>query len=90
MPHSFEKHDVVVHEDQGLIRSKSGTRVGGVIFQSHPGDRAPCFSIRFRPIRHSIRIFNEWRNRFFLEERKFCSVPLVLRSRVDNKNDVRA
>ena len=29
MPHSFGKHDVVEHEDQGLIRPKSGTRVGG-------------------------------------------------------------
>ena len=27
MPHSFGKHDVVEHEDQGLIRPKSGTRV---------------------------------------------------------------
>ena len=29
MPHSFRKHDVVEHEDQGLIRPKSGTRVDG-------------------------------------------------------------
>ena len=29
MPHSFGKHDVVEHEDQGLVRPKSGTRVGG-------------------------------------------------------------
>ena len=29
MLHSFGKHHVVEHEDQGLIRPKSGTRVGG-------------------------------------------------------------
>ena len=28
MPHSFGKHHVVEHEDQGLIRPKSGRRVG--------------------------------------------------------------
>ena len=29
MLHSFGKHHVVEHEDQGLIRPKSGTGVGG-------------------------------------------------------------
>ena len=28
MPHSFGKHHVVEHEDQGLVRPKSGTGVG--------------------------------------------------------------
>ena len=30
MPRSFRKHDVMEHEDQGLIRPKSGTRVLGI------------------------------------------------------------
>ena len=30
MPHSSGKHEVVEHEDQGLIRAKSGTRVLGI------------------------------------------------------------
>ena len=29
MPRWLGKHDVVEHEDQGLIRPKSGTRVEG-------------------------------------------------------------
>ena len=40
MPHSFRKHDVVKHEDQVLIRPKSGTRVQQVPLRSFPMERA--------------------------------------------------
>ena len=38
MLHSFGKHHVVEHEDQGLIRPKSGTGVGGKERAAEVGD----------------------------------------------------